>query len=235
MLKYKYSDGGRAEAGYKGQVGDCATRACAIATGIPYKEVYLTLQRLQKAYIKETQEMVANSKSARVHMQYRHVIKEGQSVRNGVYVEVLHRFFKSIGWTWVAKMSIGSGCTLHLGDIPESGTYVCRLSKHYVAVIDGVVLDTFQDDWDRCVYGYWCKIAKPEKKRTTARNYYITTTDKDGNILAWVDGTKYVSLHSAVVCPKAFVTRDEALKALSKIPNNEGLRVREAVTQVEWR
>ena len=33
-------DGGRAAAGYVGNTGDCVTRSIAIATGLPYKEVY---------------------------------------------------------------------------------------------------------------------------------------------------------------------------------------------------
>lgn len=33
-------DGGRAAAGFKGDTGDCVTRAISIATGRPYREVY---------------------------------------------------------------------------------------------------------------------------------------------------------------------------------------------------
>jgi hypothetical protein len=39
-LGYVYDDRGRAEAGYKGDAGDCVVRSIAIATGRPYKEVY---------------------------------------------------------------------------------------------------------------------------------------------------------------------------------------------------
>lgn len=155
MIRYAYSDGGRAKAGFKGTAGDCAVRACAIATGIPYLTVYNELQDLQKAYIKEVQAKVAKTKSVRVKLYYSKAAKDGQSVRNGTYVEVLHEFFKSRGWAWTATMRIGSGCTMHLRDMPEKGTYVCRVAHHYVAVVNGVMLDTFHDDWDCCVYGYW--------------------------------------------------------------------------------
>lgn len=40
MIGYKYNDGGRAAAGYKGSTGDCLVRAIAIVTELPYKEVY---------------------------------------------------------------------------------------------------------------------------------------------------------------------------------------------------
>ena len=39
-MRFAYDDGGRAACGYKGTVGDCGCRAIAIATGIPYQEVY---------------------------------------------------------------------------------------------------------------------------------------------------------------------------------------------------
>ena len=46
MIKFKYNDGGRANAGYKGTCGDCAVRAIAIASGKPYKEVYTELNKI---------------------------------------------------------------------------------------------------------------------------------------------------------------------------------------------
>jgi hypothetical protein len=55
-------------------------------------------------------------------------------------------------------MHIGSGCTVHLraGELPE-GPLVASLSRHLVAVVDGVIRDTHNPDRDGtpCVYGYW--------------------------------------------------------------------------------
>ena len=39
-MKWVYNDGGREEAGFKGTTRDCVTRAIAIATEKPYKEIY---------------------------------------------------------------------------------------------------------------------------------------------------------------------------------------------------
>lgn len=39
-MNWVYNDGGRADAGFKGEAGDCVTRAIAIAMDRPYKEVY---------------------------------------------------------------------------------------------------------------------------------------------------------------------------------------------------
>jgi hypothetical protein len=55
-------------------------------------------------------------------------------------------------------MFIGQGCKVHLreGELPM-GRLVVNLSKHFTAVIDGVVYDTHDPtrDGTRCVYGYW--------------------------------------------------------------------------------
>ena len=40
LIGYVHDDGGRAEAGFKGDTGDCAVRAIAILTGTPYSDVY---------------------------------------------------------------------------------------------------------------------------------------------------------------------------------------------------
>ena len=42
-MPFVKDDGGRSAAGYKGQAGDCVCRAVAIASGLPYAEVYATL------------------------------------------------------------------------------------------------------------------------------------------------------------------------------------------------
>ena len=48
MIPFIYNDGGRAAAGFKGNTRDCVTRAIAIVTGKPYKEVYDALNELSK-------------------------------------------------------------------------------------------------------------------------------------------------------------------------------------------
>ena len=40
-MEFKFNDGGRAEAGYKGRTGDCTIRAIAIATGYTARRWYL--------------------------------------------------------------------------------------------------------------------------------------------------------------------------------------------------
>ena len=144
MNKFNYNDGGRANAGYKGNTGDCVCRSIAIVTGLPYQQVYDYLaqgnftQRLSK----------------------RQKVKRSKSASNGVNVKRkwFNDYMKSLGFEWVSVMGIGTGCTTHLkSDELPSGKIICVLSKHYTAVIDGVINDTYDPSRNgtRCVYGYW--------------------------------------------------------------------------------
>lgn len=155
-MKYVYDDGGREAAGFKGKAGDCVARAVAIASGKPYAEVYDALAAGMGSQRKAT---------------------KGRSARNGVSTS--RKWFKdymaSLGFKWVPTMQIGSGCKVHLhdGELPM-GRLVVAVSRHYTAVINGVVRDTYNPQREivelrggpdgvaipiatrrRCVYGYW--------------------------------------------------------------------------------
>lgn len=165
-MDYIYNDGGRAAAGFKGPADDCVCRAIAIVSGKPYAEVYKYL---------------ANGAG-------RERKTRGKSARNGIRVG--RKWFKdymaSLGFKWVPTMGIGTGCKVHLseGELPAKGKLIVSVSKHYTAMIDGVINDThdprrevhstrpismgpmkqgeFTNDgkWvhsikRRCVYGYW--------------------------------------------------------------------------------
>ena len=143
MIGFKYNDGGREEAGYKGKCGDCATRAIAIATGKPYKEVYKALNE------------ICNEMKADGTIKWKH-----PSVRNGTPKKARREYLKRLGWKWIPTMFFGSGCKVHLdkNELP-TGTLIVSVSKHLVAVIDGVINDTYDcsRNGTRCVYGYYIK------------------------------------------------------------------------------
>lgn len=138
-----FNDGGREASGRKGQAGDCVCRAISIAADLPYDQVYKRL--------------AAGNASQR---KSKHCKDRSRSARNGIFTT--RKWFKDymleLGFEWTATMSIGSGCKVHLrSDELPSGRLVCNVSNHQVAVIDGVVNDTFDctRDGKRCVYGYW--------------------------------------------------------------------------------
>ena len=122
-MKYQYNDGGRALAGYKGRAGDCVCRAIAIVSGKPYSEVYKAL--------------AGGAGSERK--------SNGKSARNGIRVQ--RKWFKEymaeLGFEWTPTMFVGHGCKVHLraDELPQ-GKLVVAVSRHYTAVIDGVIHDT---------------------------------------------------------------------------------------------
>tara|TARA_Y100000004_G_C8851894_1_gene385109 strand:- start:220 stop:816 length:597 start_codon:yes stop_codon:yes gene_type:complete len=141
MIQWVYNDGGRKLAGFKGSARDCFCRAVAIATNIPYEQVYQKINEVAKGERPKGK-------------------KKRSSARNGVHRYTSDRVMKAMGWEWVPTSKVGQKEKVHLhpDELPK-GRIVARVSKHYVAVIDGVIHDTFDSarDGKRLVYGYWIK------------------------------------------------------------------------------
>ena len=163
--EFAYNDGGREKAGFKGSANDCVCRSIAIATGIPYMEVYGLIN-----------DLAANERTGKR--------KKGKShARLGVYKQTIRKVMNHLGWKWIPTMQVGSGCQVHLhpNELPK-GNLVVSVSKHVTAMIDGVVHDTYNpcrpfavthrgetpesNQWveggslyteTRCVYGYYIK------------------------------------------------------------------------------
>jgi hypothetical protein len=138
-------DGGRALAGYRGKPRDCVCRAIAIATGRPYQEIYDLILRFAEAERPQ-------GRRKRSHP------------RTGVQKPTIRRIMAHLGWSWCPTMSIGTGCRVHLrADELPPGRLVVACSRHTVAVIDGVVHDTYDSTrgGTRCVYGYYIPQRSP--------------------------------------------------------------------------
>jgi hypothetical protein len=130
MTNFKFNDGGRKNAGYKGTAGDCVARAMSIALGIDYKTIYKQLAQANKDF--------GRSKSA----------------RNGICKEVYSNILKQYGWEWTPAPKF-VGRKARCSDMPN-GIVIAKQAHHVVAVIDGVA----NDIWDcthKMVYGYWVK------------------------------------------------------------------------------
>jgi hypothetical protein len=141
-MKFVQDDGGRADAGYVGTAGDCVTRSIAIATGVPYGDVYEALALGMKL------------------SRGKHRTRGVRSARSGVFRNVYEPYLIDLGWVWTPTMQIGQGCTVHLReDELPGGRLVVAVSKHVTAVIDGVIHDMHNPsrDGSRCVYGYYQK------------------------------------------------------------------------------
>ena len=139
-MDFVRDDGGRSEAGFKGDTGDCVCRAIAIATQQSYAEVYQALAGLGQ------EEKLTKRRRRKSHP------------RTGVHKATYKKYLADLGWEWTPTMQIGSGCKVHLrADELPKGRLIVAVSRHLVAVIDGVVHDTYDPtrEGTRCVYGYW--------------------------------------------------------------------------------
>jgi hypothetical protein len=138
-MNFKYNDGGRRAAGYKGETNDCVCRAVAIATGRDYKVVYRELTKFLKT------------------------AGAGSTARSSVPNKLVKKYIESIGFAWVPTMKFGEGCSTHLSqDELPCGTYIVNLSRHVAAVVHGAVNDNHDPrrNGSRCVYGYWIATEK---------------------------------------------------------------------------
>jgi hypothetical protein len=147
MTRFIYDDGGRKAAGFKGKAGDCSCRAIAIATGKPYREVYDELSAVG------WREKGSRYGTWRDRADGLVIPGDAANRREREYIE-------NLGWQWAPTMRIGSGCKVHLrADELPSGRIIARVTHHLVAVIDGVLHDTYDcsRNGTRCVYGYWEK------------------------------------------------------------------------------
>lgn len=114
-------DGGRADAGFKGDAGDCGVRAIAIVTGEAYGDVYRELRR-------DAKEWPGRGKGAQAI--------RATSPRTGIYREQMHKFMSARGWKKVSGR-------MRLDDPNLPKTAVLSVRKHFVAIVDGVIHDTF--------------------------------------------------------------------------------------------
>ena len=129
-MNYVYDDGGRSKYFKAQNVGDCAIRAIAIATGKDYEEVYEDLKKLNN----------------------------GKSCRNGTPKKVDKKYLTDLGWVWHPTIKPGTGVQVHLSeDELPGGILIVQVSKHLVCVKDGVIYDTYNCSrgGTRAVYGYW--------------------------------------------------------------------------------
>ena len=113
MTDWIQTDGGRADAGYKGLTGDCVVRACAIAFSLPYKEVW--------EYFKNDSE------------------EENWTPSNGVESTSSSRFLRDRGW----EVKPSSGTVREVAKTIGDGIIDCHLmgDGHFVAVRNFKYLD----------------------------------------------------------------------------------------------
>ncbi len=138
-LSFNLNDGGRSAAGFKGDAGDCVTRAIAIATGESYADVRDDL-------MSSTSDFRSTSRSRAAKK------AKSNSVRNGTLNKVYRAYLESIDWKRVALQKFGDSKRYYMtaDDLPM-GIVIVEMRKHLVTVIDHVV----QDSWDSRTTAKW--------------------------------------------------------------------------------
>lgn len=134
-IKTVMSDGGRAAAGLRGHTGDCAVRACAIATGTSYRDLYDAFKKKNPGNVKG-------------------IPNYGRGTPHSFTALFLH----TLGWEWYpTRQEIGKPSPrFNVAQIPM-GTIICVLPRHLVAVLDHVAYDTFASPPSTPLIGYFKK------------------------------------------------------------------------------
>ena len=140
-------DGGRAAAGYGEPEGDCVARAITIATGKPYAEVF---EALKAAHARHVKRLRPGSYAAGLEGRRR-----TEPIHNGCDRKVYEPYLRSLGWQWTR---IRERLFLRAGALPP-GRLIVLVHGHLVAVIDGVIRDTYDSGGTgkRPVEGYYTR------------------------------------------------------------------------------
>lgn len=149
-MRIVFDDGGRAAAGLSPSTDDCATRAIAIVTGKPYREVHAALGELAQNWARSLWPPLV-----------------GEDIPDiGVPPTVAAGYLESLGWHGMLNRLGAPGDEWHatLSDLPV-GRYVIeyrtRTSGHLVAFVDGELRDgpvrVARDFLREPMFGWWSK------------------------------------------------------------------------------
>ena len=151
-LEFIYDDGGAVEAGHDLDelIGDCVTRAIAIATGTPYDGVLAVLRERNLDWLKR--------RKADRYQDATLTVEQRACPKRTGWKAVFRKYLTSeLGWTWTPCMSIGQRgrrTRLKAGELP-GGRLIVEIKGHTCAVIDGVVHDTHMSALGAVVLGYY--------------------------------------------------------------------------------
>ena len=133
MIDYRYDDGGRAAAGYRGKTGDCVVRAIAICAREDYRAVYRTMAEHMKGngYAASGNAYATRERNRKAPR------RKGQTTARRVQDRVLELYgFRKV------RLPAGERPTFteahrHYGDC------IVVTTKHVAAVVDGALRDNF--------------------------------------------------------------------------------------------
>ena len=116
MIDYRFDDGGRAAAGYRGKTGDCVVRAIAICAREDYRAVYATMAEHMKLNgYAASGKAYATRESNRILKAYGFRKVRLPAGERPTYTEAHHRY----------------------------GDCIAGTTKHVAAIVGGALRDTF--------------------------------------------------------------------------------------------
>lgn len=131
LIGYVFDDGGRKKAGYKGRTTDCIVRAIAIATQLPYEEVYKRIadMRYKWGYSR-------TGKGGRLPVR-----PMPQGFRRPKKETRMKRYMKAFGFQKV-RLPRGPKPT-YTEAYKKYGNCIVKTTKHICALREGALHDTF--------------------------------------------------------------------------------------------
>ena len=133
MIDYRYDDGGRSAAGYRGKTGDCVVRAIAICTGEDYRTVYLMMAE----HMKRNGYAASGNAYAIRERNRKAPRRKGQIAARRVQDRVLEVY-------GFRKVSLPAGARPTFTEAHRRyGDCIVGTTKHVVAVVGGALRDTF--------------------------------------------------------------------------------------------
>ena len=133
MIDYRYDDGGRADAGYRGKTGDCVVRAIAISASEDYRAVYRTMAE----HMKRNGYSASGNAYATRERNRKAPRRRGQLSARGVQDGVLEAY-------GFRKVRLPSGERPTFTEAHRRyGDCIVGTTKHVAAITDGALRDTF--------------------------------------------------------------------------------------------
>ena len=133
MIDYRYDDGGREAAGYRGRIGDCVVRAIAICTGEDYRAVYLTMAE----HMKRNGHAASGNAYATRERNRKAPRSKGQLIARRVQDRVLEVY-------GFRKVSLPAGARPTFTEAHRRyGDCILGTTKHVAAVVNDALRDTF--------------------------------------------------------------------------------------------
>jgi hypothetical protein len=133
-------DGGRITAGFKGTktIGDCVCRAITIAAEQPYAKTHADLSDFGWSTRQD---------------RYSWRDKDGLIIPGAMARWLERQYIEPLGLVWRPLPAVKGQPRPRPRDLLE-GRLIASMRRHLVAVVDGVVYDTW-DSLDQPVYGYY--------------------------------------------------------------------------------